>query len=84
MLSIFNKNSHFSPIDVIGMTISTSQLTDNIAIFRKHSTEVRKILQLIDTFSKASVLKLNLNKRELTSVHQTPLTEAHGIPIYPL
>ncbi len=47
----------------------------------KQLSEVPKILHSIHTFSKASGLKINLNKCELMPIYQCHLTEAYNIPI---
>jgi len=81
MLSIFIRNSSIAPIDILGQPVIISQFADDTTIFMKKLTEVPQILQLINTFSKASGLKMNLNKCELMSIHHCHLTEAYNIPI---
>lgn len=81
MLSIFVKNSNVAPLDALGRPVVISQLADDTTIFMKQLSEVPKILETIHSFSKASGLKLNLNKCELMPVHQCHLTEAYNIPI---
>lgn len=39
------------------------------------------MLELINTFSKASGLTLNFQKFEMMAIHDTNLTEAYGIPM---
>lgn len=73
MLSIFIKNSNIAPSDVLGQPVIISQFADDTTIFMKQLSEVPKILQLIHTFSKASGLKINLNKCELMPIHQCHL-----------
>ncbi len=78
MLSIFIKNSNITLLDVLGKPVIISQLADDTTIFMKLRTEVPKVLQMIHAFTKASGLKLNLNKCELMPSH---LIEAYNIPI---
>lgn len=81
LLSILVKNSNIAPLEVFGQPVMISQLADDTTIFMKQLSEVPKILQMIHIFSKASGLKLNLNKCELMPIHQCQLTEAYNIPI---
>ncbi|KAF7650888.1 hypothetical protein LDENG_00119260 [Lucifuga dentata] len=81
MLSIHIKNSNIAPLDVLGKSVIISQLADDTTIFMKQLSEVPKILHCINSFSKASGLKLNLNKCELMPIHQSNLSEAYDIPI---
>ncbi len=79
--SIFIKNSTIAPLEVLGQTIIISQFADDTSFFMKQLLEVPKILQSIYTFSKASGLKINMNKCELMPIHQCHLTEAYNISI---
>ena len=47
----------------------------------KNSDQISKVLQTIQFFSKASGLKLNINKCELLPIHDSPLTTIHNIPV---
>jgi len=55
MLSIFNRNSCIAPLDILGQPVIISQYADDTTIYLKKLTEVPKILQLINTFSKVKV-----------------------------
>lgn len=48
-----------------------------------NEAKVPKILQTIDTFSKASGLRINLKKCELMPIHHCHAIEAYNIPIKP-
>lgn len=68
MLSMFIKKSDFAPLEVLEKPIIISQLADDTTIFMKHRTEVPKMLQPINIFSKA--------KCEWMAIHNSNSTEA--------
>lgn len=51
------------------------------AIFMKNSEQLPKILQTIESFTKASGLTLNFNKCELFPIHDANLSAIHNIPV---
>uniref|UniRef100_A0A3Q2ZDV5 Reverse transcriptase domain-containing protein n=1 Tax=Kryptolebias marmoratus TaxID=37003 RepID=A0A3Q2ZDV5_KRYMA len=81
MLSISIKNAQFGKLLVLGKEFSISQLADDTTLFLKNLNEIPKILNLIEIFSKASGLKLNLNKCEILPLKDCPISTAFNIPI---
>lgn len=81
MLSILIKNSDFKKLTIFDQQLTISQLADDTAIFMENSDQLPKILETISSFSKASGLKLNLNKCELLPIHDCNLSVIHSIPV---
>lgn len=82
MLAILiDKNSNFDRLSVFGRQIGISQLADDTAIFLKDQFQINKAIQLVNLFSKASGLHLNLNKCELLAIHGSDLDSLCNIPI---
>ena len=82
MLAILvDENSNFDKLNVFGKQIGIGQLADDTVIFLKDQYQVDKAIQLIDLFSKASVLYLNLNKCELFAIHSSDLDSLCNIPV---
>uniref|UniRef100_A0A669EBX3 Reverse transcriptase domain-containing protein n=1 Tax=Oreochromis niloticus TaxID=8128 RepID=A0A669EBX3_ORENI len=81
MLSILIKNAEFGKISILGKELSISQLADDTTIFLNNLNEIPKILQIIETFSKASGLKLNLNKCEILPLKDCTISNTFNIPV---
>lgn len=81
MLSILIKNSDFKKRTIFDQQLTISQLADDTAIFMENSDQLPKILETIGSFSKASGLKLNLEKCELLPVHDCNLSVIRSIPV---
>lgn len=81
MLSLLIKNADFGKISVLDKELSISQLADDTTIFLNNLNEIPKILQIIEQFSKASGLKLNLKKCEILPLKDCTLSSAFSIPI---
>uniref|UniRef100_A0A3Q3ASU9 Reverse transcriptase domain-containing protein n=1 Tax=Kryptolebias marmoratus TaxID=37003 RepID=A0A3Q3ASU9_KRYMA len=81
VMSIYIKNSKIPKLKVFNHPIIISQLADDTTIFLKNLDQTPKVLELINTFSKASGLTLNLQKCELMAIHDSDLEEAYNIPI---
>lgn len=82
MLAILiDKNSNFDRLSVFGRQIGISQLADDTVIFLKDQFQINKAIQLVNLFSKASGLHLNLNKCELLAIHGSELDSLCNIPI---
>lgn len=83
MLSILVKNSEVDKLRVFGSDIVVSQLADDTTLFLKNVQQVRRVIETIELFSRASGLKLNLEKCELLAIQvwTVSLVEAYGIPI---
>lgn len=65
VLAILIKNSGLIGFDILARQLIISQLADDTTLFLKNKTQIPLSLQIINNFSKASGLKLNLNKCEL-------------------
>lgn len=61
--------------------IRMTQLADDTVLFLKHKQQITSALKMIDIFSAASGLKLNLKKCEILSLHNTEETCICEIPI---
>lgn len=81
MLSILVKKSDFDKLAILGKQLTISQLADDTAIFMKNSDQLPKILDSVNFFSKASGLRLNLNKCELLPIFDCNLSAIHNIPV---
>ena len=81
MLSILIKNSEVEKLSVFNNEIVVSQLADDTTLFLKNVEQVPKAIETIDLFSRASGLKLNLEKCELLAIHDCHLVAACGIPV---
>uniref|UniRef100_A0A3P9M210 Reverse transcriptase domain-containing protein n=1 Tax=Oryzias latipes TaxID=8090 RepID=A0A3P9M210_ORYLA len=73
------KSSNIDGISIAGKNILISQLADDTTLFLKNSSQVPRVLQVIETFSKASGLYLNLKKCELFPLKQCALTSINSI-----
>lgn len=70
LLTLLIKNSHdLQGIIIFDKEFRLSQFADDTSIFLKDKSMVEKTINIIQTFSKASGLTLNLNKCELLPVH---------------
>uniref|UniRef100_A0A3B3IJR3 Reverse transcriptase domain-containing protein n=1 Tax=Oryzias latipes TaxID=8090 RepID=A0A3B3IJR3_ORYLA len=81
MLSLLIKHTDFGKLTVANAEFSISQLADDTTIFLNNLHDIPKILKTIDIFSKASGLKLNLNKCEILPIKPCTLLNAYNIPI---
>ena len=60
---------NFEGISIFGKELKISQLADNTTIFLKNKNQLYNSIHLIDQFSKASGLRLNMSKCEILSLH---------------
>ncbi len=81
LLSTHFKNSVVMGMSIAGRTLSITQLADDTTLFFKDKFQVCKAIKVINTFSKASGLKLNISKCELLPVKNCADTIISGIPI---
>lgn len=63
------------------MSLAPLSSSANTTIFMKQVTEVPKVVQCVQFFSRASGLTLNINKCELMPIYNCQLTEAYNIPV---
>lgn len=80
-LSLSIKNTDYGKLCVMRQELSICQLADDTTIFLNNLDEITKILQIINTFSKASVLRLNIKKCEILPLKDCSSTSICNIPI---
>lgn len=81
MLALAIKNSDIEHLKVFGDSIVISQLADDKALILKNADQVPKTLQIINNFSNASGLCLNLSKCEIMTLKESHLIQICNIPI---
>ncbi|KAJ0006118.1 hypothetical protein NQD34_013391 [Periophthalmus magnuspinnatus] len=81
MLSILIKNADFGKLLIADTELSICQLADDTTIFLNNLNEIPKILQFIECFSKASGLRLNLNKCEILPLKPCAVSSVCNIPV---
>ena len=81
LMNIHIKSSQLKGISIAGREIIISQLADDTALFLKDQHQVSAALKVVDAFSKASGLYLNINKCELLSVKDCQLQQIANIPV---
>lgn len=79
MFCHFVKLSKLEGISIAGRCIQLSQLADDTALFLKNALQVKPAIALIETFSKASGLYLNLNKCELFALKSCDITSINNV-----
>uniref|UniRef100_A0A3B3TJU2 Reverse transcriptase domain-containing protein n=1 Tax=Poecilia latipinna TaxID=48699 RepID=A0A3B3TJU2_9TELE len=77
ILAHFIKNS----IQIAEREICLSQLADDTTLFLKDCSQINIAIKLVNEFSSASGLKLNLSKCELLPIKTCYETEISGIPV---
>jgi len=66
LLAIHVKNNlNIQPLNVMGNSLVISQLADDTTLFLKNARQIPVALKEISLFSKASGLKLNMEKCEI-------------------
>lgn len=80
LLSICDKNSGIMGLSIAGRTVSISQLADDTTVFLKDKSQVDDAIKVVNTFSRASGLKLNISKSELLPVKACADTSISGVP----
>lgn len=81
ILAYFIKSSRLKGITIAGREIQSSQLADDTTLFLKDATQIDYVIKLLDKFSLASGLRLNLSKCELFPIKYYSETEISGIPV---
>ena len=81
LLSIHFKNCDILGLSIAGRTVSISQLADDTTLFLKDKSQVDDAIKVINTFSLASSLKLNISKCELLPVKGCTDSSISGIPV---
>lgn len=82
MLTILTINDNsFDKLTVFGRQISISQLADDTTLFLKDKYQVDRAIKLVNLFSNASGLHLNINKCELIAIHNSELDVLCNIPV---
>uniref|UniRef100_A0A3B3I0R1 Reverse transcriptase domain-containing protein n=1 Tax=Oryzias latipes TaxID=8090 RepID=A0A3B3I0R1_ORYLA len=81
LLNLHIKLSPLKGLIVAEREIFISQLADDTALFLRDASQVAVAINIIQSFSKASGLTLNLNKCEILPVKNCLLTSIQGIPV---
>lgn len=75
------KASPVQGIKIADRQVILSQLADHTTLFLRDPAQVSLAINVINVFSRAPGLYLNIKKLELFSVKQSPLTSINGIPV---
>ena len=82
MLAIYLKNCpDLQTLTIFGSDITISQLADDTTIFLKNKHQIPVAIKRIDTFSRASGLRLNMSKCELMSIKESNDITIDNIPV---
>lgn len=81
LLSTHFKNSDLLGLSIVGRTLSITQLVDDMTVFLKDKSQIGEAIKVINSFSKASGLRLNISKCELLPVKSCTDTVISGIPV---
>lgn len=68
-------------LNLFDKSIAISQLADDTTLFLKNKDQIPLAISLVNTFSNASGLQLNLSKCELLALHQNDITCLRNIPV---
>lgn len=68
-------------LQIAGGNILLTQLADDSALFLKNALQVKPAIEIINIFSNAWGLCLNLNKCELFAIKSGDITSIDGIPV---
>uniref|UniRef100_A0A671UBE6 Reverse transcriptase domain-containing protein n=1 Tax=Sparus aurata TaxID=8175 RepID=A0A671UBE6_SPAAU len=79
-ISIVN-NEKFEGISIFGRELQISQLADDTTLFLKDKNQLLNIIILINQFSHASGLRLNVSKCEILSLHNSNDSTIENIPV---
>lgn len=75
------KQSDLTGISIAGREVVICQLADDTTLFLKNSDQIAVALGVIDVFSKASGLHLNISKCELLSIMDCTIPSICNIPV---
>lgn len=81
LLAILIRNSNLQGLKIMDQNIIISQLADDTTLFLKNKDQIPLAIQTVETFSKASGLKLNLEKCELMSIHNCSQSSIYNIKV---
>uniref|UniRef100_A0A1A7XB67 Reverse transcriptase domain-containing protein n=2 Tax=Iconisemion striatum TaxID=60296 RepID=A0A1A7XB67_9TELE len=81
ILSIMIKNCEVKKLDVLGNPLSIIQLADDTTLFLKNEMQIPVALRIVNRFSEASGLHLNIDKCELMAIHDHPQRSLYDIPV---
>ncbi|KAI2661582.1 hypothetical protein H4Q32_007217 [Labeo rohita] len=74
-------NPNIKGLRIFDSEIRISQLADDTTLLLENTNQVAKALEIINTFSEASGLKLNIPKCEILCLFDSIETSVNGIPI---
>jgi len=82
LLAIHVKNNlNIQPLNVKGNSLVISQLADDTTLFLKNARQIPVALKEISLFSKASGLKLNMEKCEIVTIQDHDMINMYNIPV---
>lgn len=81
MSTLVSQDLSVKKLCVFGKPLAISQLADDTTLFLKNKDQIPLALSLINSFSKASGLQLNLNKCELMALHPSQVDSLFNIPV---
>jgi len=76
-----NQNETLLGISIFDRELKIAQLADDTTLFLKDKKQLSNALEMIDQFSSASGLKLNISKCEIISIHDIDESSLEGIPV---
>ncbi|XP_057689527.1 uncharacterized protein LOC130914395 [Corythoichthys intestinalis] len=81
ILSIHFRNCNVEGITIANRTLTITQLADDTTLFLKDTSQIQKSIDVINVFSKASGLRLNIAKCELLPVKEWCDENVSGITV---
>ncbi len=75
------KNLNLLGITLFNREIKISQLADDTTLFLKDKNQIKNAIKLVQTFSDASGLQLNITKCEILPVHDSSEQTMFNIPV---
>lgn len=82
MLTLLIQNDHsIKPLTVAGHSLKIIQLADDTALLLNSTKDIPNVMKTLSLFSQASGLRLNTNKCEILTIHETDDSHICNIPI---
>lgn len=81
LLAIAVKNSNIKGLEINNHKLLISQLADDTTLFLQNKEQIPVAVKVIERFSLASGLYLNLSKCELMSIHNCSESSLYNIPV---
>ncbi len=80
-LNLYIKRSHLKGVTIGNVELIISQLADDTALFLKDSSQVSVALNILQVFTKASGLNLNIDKCDLLPIKKNSVSSICGIAV---